>query len=81
MLNSRCNFHARQKSISGTSSGEDGTMKSSKSARSIATWTAAALGMVFSGLALALEWNLQPAGSKLAEDIHDRALITDVLCR
>src|SRR5512132_3040997 len=45
-------------------------MKASTSARSIAAWTAAALAMAFSGLALALEWNLQPAGSKLAADIH-----------
>jgi cytochrome c oxidase subunit 2 len=31
---------------------------------------AAVLGMGFSGLALALEWNLQPAASRLAADIH-----------
>ena len=42
----------------------------SKPARSIATWAAVFLGLTFSGLALALEWNLQPAGSKLAADIH-----------
>jgi cytochrome c oxidase subunit II len=80
MLNLRCNFHARQKPISGTSSGEDGTMKSSKPARSIATWTAAVLGMAFSGLALALEWNLRPAGSKLAADIHDLHEYVMILC-
>jgi cytochrome c oxidase subunit 2 len=43
----------------------------SKPARSIATWVAVFLGLSFSGLALALEWNLQPAGSKLAADIHN----------
>jgi cytochrome c oxidase subunit 2 len=43
----------------------------SKPARSIATWVAVFLGLTFSGLALALEWNLQPAGSKLAADIHN----------
>jgi len=80
MLNLRCNFHARQKPNSGTSSGEDGTMKSSKSARSIATWTAAAAAMAFSGLALALEWNLQPAGSKMAADIHDLHEYVMILC-
>ena len=45
-------------------------MKSRKSARSIATWAVAILGFAFSGLALAIEWNLQPAGSKMAADIH-----------
>ena len=55
-------------------------MKSSKSARSIATWTAAVVGMAFSGLALALEWNLQPAGSKIAEDIHDLHEYVMILC-
>ena len=43
----------------------------SKPARSIAAWAAVFLGLTFSGLALALEWNLRPAGSKLAADIHD----------
>ncbi|MGH8703870.1 MAG: cytochrome c oxidase subunit II [Burkholderiales bacterium] len=42
----------------------------SKPARSIATWAAAVLGLGFCGVALALEWNLQPAGSKLAAEIH-----------
>jgi cytochrome c oxidase subunit 2 len=55
-------------------------MKSSKSARSIATWTAAVLGMAYNGLALALEWNLQPAGSKLAADIHDLHEYVMILC-
>jgi cytochrome c oxidase subunit 2 len=55
-------------------------MKSSESARSIATWTAAAALMAFSGLALALEWNLQPAGSKIAADIHDLHEYVMILC-
>src|SRR5882672_6356566 len=56
-------------------------MKSSKSAGSIATRALAALyGMAFSGFALALEWNLQPAGSKLAEDIHDLHEYVMILC-
>jgi cytochrome c oxidase subunit 2 len=80
MLNLRCNFHARQKPNSGKSSGEDGTMKSRESARSIATWTAAMAAMAFSGLALALEWNLQPASSKLAADIHDLHEYVMILC-
>src|SRR5580765_5730042 len=54
-------------------------MKASTSAR-IAAWTAALLGMAFSGLALALEWNLQPAGSKLAADIHWLHEAVMVLC-
>ena len=49
-------------------------MKASTSANSFATRAvmvlAAVIGAGFSGLALALEWNLQPAGSKLAADIH-----------
>ena len=40
------------------------------SARSSAAWVLAVLVAAFSGAALALEWNLQPAGSKLAADIH-----------
>jgi cytochrome c oxidase subunit 2 len=55
-------------------------MKSRESARSIATWTAAVAAMAFSGLALALEWNLQPAGSKLAADIHDLHEYVMILC-
>jgi cytochrome c oxidase subunit 2 len=42
----------------------------SKPARSSAIWAAAILGMGFCGVALALEWNLQPAASRLAADIH-----------
>ena len=55
-------------------------MKSSKSVCRIATWTVAILGFVFSGLALALEWNLQPAGSQLAADIHDLHEYVMILC-
>jgi len=55
-------------------------MKSSKSVRSLATWTVAIAGFVFSGLALALEWNLQPAGSRLAADIHDLHEYVMLLC-
>src|SRR5882672_1827688 len=54
-------------------------MKASTSAR-IAAWTAALLAMAFSGVALALEWNLQPAGSKLAADIHWLHEAVMVLC-
>jgi len=84
MLNLRCNFHASPKSSSDKSSGEDGTMKSSKPARGIATRAyaafAAVCGLAYSGFALALEWNLQPAGSKLAEDIHDLHEYVMILC-
>ncbi|MGH8764547.1 MAG: cytochrome c oxidase subunit II [Burkholderiales bacterium] len=46
-------------------------MKASTLIRSLAAGWAAILGLVFSGAALAIEWNLRPAGSKLAQDIHD----------
>ena len=56
----------------------------SKSARSIATRAATVLAVVigctFSGLALALEWNLRPAGSKIAADIHDLHEYVMILC-
>ena len=52
----------------------------SKPARSIATWAVVFLGLTFSGLALALEWNLQPAGSKLAADIHGLHEYVMILC-
>ena len=56
----------------------------SKPARGIATRTAVVLavlsGWSWSGLALALEWNLRPAGSKLAEDIHDLHEYVMLLC-
>jgi len=55
-----------------------------KPARGIATWAhaafAAVCGFLYSGMALALEWNLQPAGSKLAEDIHDLHEYVMILC-
>jgi len=59
-------------------------MMASKSARSIATRAAEALavisGWAFSGLALAAEWNLRPASSKLASDIHDLHEYVMILC-
>ena len=59
-------------------------MKASKPARSIATWAhaafAAVCGFAYSGMALALEWNLQPAGSKLADDIHGLHEYVMLLC-
>ena len=41
------------------------------SARRTATWALGALGAAFSGLALGLEWNLQPAVTRIAADIHE----------
>jgi len=59
-------------------------MMESKSARSIATRAAtvlaAVIGCAFSGLALALEWNLRPAGSKIAADIHELHEYVMILC-
>jgi cytochrome c oxidase subunit 2 len=55
-------------------------MKSSKSARSIATWAVAILGIAYSGLTLAIEWNLRPAGSTLAADIHNLHEYVMLLC-
>jgi len=59
-------------------------MMASKSARSFATGAgmvlAAVAGATFSGLALALEWNLRPAGSTLAADIHDLHEYVMLLC-
>jgi len=55
-------------------------MKSSKLARTIAAGWTAILGLAFSGYALALEWNLRPAGSKLAEDIHNLHEYVMILC-
>src|SRR2546423_10308549 len=40
-------------------------------APSIAACAAVFLGLTFSGLALALEWNLQPAASRIAAEIQD----------
>jgi cytochrome c oxidase subunit II len=42
----------------------------SKSASKLLGWTLALCALAFSGAALALEWNLQPAGSQMAADIH-----------
>jgi cytochrome c oxidase subunit 2 len=39
-------------------------------ARGTATWALAVLAAVFSGLAMGLEWNLQPPITKIAADIH-----------
>ena len=55
-------------------------MKSSKLARTFATAWGAILGGLFSGAALAIEWNLQPAGSKLAEEIHGLHEYVMLLC-
>ena len=56
----------------------------SKPARGVATRAAVVLavlsGWAWSGLALALEWNLRPAGSKLAADIHDLHEYVMLLC-
>src|SRR5260221_147015 len=76
-VSSRSGTSARRKCL--TDQGTE-TMKSRKSARSIAAWMAAALGFAYTGLALAIEWNLQPAGSKLAADIHDLHEYVMILC-
>jgi cytochrome c oxidase subunit 2 len=59
-------------------------MMASTSARSCATRAgkvlAALIGATFSGLALALEWNLQPAGSTLAAEIHSLHEYVMLLC-
>jgi cytochrome c oxidase subunit 2 len=59
-------------------------MMESKSARSIATRAAtvlaAVIGCAFSGLALALEWNLRPASSKIAAEIHELHEYVMILC-
>src|ERR1700693_4454282 len=59
-------------------------MKSSMSARSVATRATAILaalyGAAYSAQALAIEWNLQPAGSKLADDIHGLHEYVMILC-
>ena len=52
----------------------------SKPARSIAAWAAVFLGLSFSGLALALEWNLQPAASGIAAEIQDLHEYVMILC-
>jgi cytochrome c oxidase subunit 2 len=55
-------------------------MKASKSARSFATWALALCALALPGMALALEWNLRPAGSQLATDIHDLHEYVMILC-
>src|SRR3974390_1676000 len=55
-------------------------MKSSNLARGVAAFWAAIVGFAFSSAALALEWNLRPAGSKLAEDIHNLHEYVMLLC-
>jgi cytochrome c oxidase subunit 2 len=61
-----------------------GMMMACKPARGIATWVhaafAAVCGFAYSGMALALEWNLRPAGSKIATDIHDLHEYVMILC-
>jgi cytochrome c oxidase subunit 2 len=39
-------------------------------ARTTASWTLGIAAAMFSGLAMALEWNLQPAASRIAAEIH-----------
>src|SRR5687767_975740 len=52
----------------------------SKRVRDIAAWAAAlALGAI-PGLATALEWNLQPAGSTMAADIHGLHEYVMIVC-
>ncbi len=55
-------------------------MKSSKLARIFAAWWVALSGLAFSGHALAIEWNLRPAGSKIAADIHSLHEYVMILC-
>jgi cytochrome c oxidase subunit 2 len=40
------------------------------SARQCAAWALGVLAAAFSGLALGLEWNLQPAVTRIASDVH-----------
>jgi heme/copper-type cytochrome/quinol oxidase subunit 2 len=47
-----------------------GNTMARKSARTATTWALALLGAAFSGLALGLEWNLQPAVTWIAADVH-----------
>src|SRR2546430_1203535 len=49
-------------------------------APSIAACAAVFLGLTFSGLALALEWNLQPAASRIAAEIQDLHEYVMFLC-
>ncbi len=51
-----------------------------KPARILATLAAALAAAVASGAAMALEWNLRPAGSKIAADIHSLHEYVMLLC-
>ena len=42
----------------------------SKSAKGLLAWVGAIAALAFSGAALAIEWNLRPAASQIAADIH-----------
>ena len=55
-------------------------MKASTLTRTLAAGWAAIFGLLVSGSALAIEWNLQPAGSRLAADIHWLHEAVMVLC-
>jgi cytochrome c oxidase subunit 2 len=59
-------------------------MMASKPARSGALWALIAIagiaGAALPGLALGIEWNLQPAGSKVAADIHSLHEYVMLLC-
>jgi cytochrome c oxidase subunit 2 len=55
-------------------------MKASTLTRTLAAGWAAIFGLLVSGSALAIEWNLQPAGSALAADIHWLHEAVMVLC-
>jgi cytochrome c oxidase subunit 2 len=46
----------------------------------IASFWAAISGLLVSGSALAIEWNLRPAGSKIAADIHELHEYVMILC-
>jgi cytochrome c oxidase subunit 2 len=48
----------------------EGKAMGRSSARRTASWALAAFAAAFSGLAMGLEWNLQPAVTKIAADIH-----------
>jgi len=55
-------------------------MKASTLTRTLAAGWAAIFGLLVSGSALAIEWNLRPAGSALAADIHWLHEAVMVLC-
>ena len=86
MVNLRCIFRAFRTIRRARNENPEpkGMMMVSKPARGTATWAltafAAACGFAFCGTALALEWNLQPASSSLAADIHWLHEAVMVLC-